>query len=64
MSTIERALNAPELLQTTEETNVALLPGQALRATWSGDFGHAFRLVANSADGLVSADRRASNCRS
>jgi ATP/maltotriose-dependent transcriptional regulator MalT len=59
MSTIERALNAPELLQTTEETNVALLPGQALRATWSGDFGHAFRLVANSADGLVSADRRA-----
>ncbi|HEV8021008.1 MAG TPA: hypothetical protein VGP41_07065 [Candidatus Lustribacter sp.] len=59
MSTIERALNAPELLQTTEETNVTLLPGQALRATWSGDFGHAFRLLAKSADGLVSADRRA-----
>ena len=59
MSTIERALNAPELLQTTEETNVALLPGQALRATWTGDFGHAFRLLAGSAAGLVSADRRA-----
>jgi ATP/maltotriose-dependent transcriptional regulator MalT len=59
MSTIERALNAPELLQTTEETSAALLPGQALRATWSGDFGHAFRLLANSAGGQVSADRRA-----
>jgi ATP/maltotriose-dependent transcriptional regulator MalT len=59
MGTIERALNAPELLQTTEETNAALLPGQALRATWNGDFGHAFRLLTRSADGLVSADRRA-----
>jgi hypothetical protein len=59
MGTIERALNAPEVLQTTEETNAALLPGQALRASWSGDFGHAFRLVANSAESQVSAGRRA-----
>jgi hypothetical protein len=59
MGTIERALNAPELLQTTEESNAALLPAQALRASWSSDFGHAHRLLARSADGLVSADRRA-----
>ena len=59
MGTIERALNAPEVLQTTEETRATLLPGQALRATWSGDFGRAFRLVAGSAETLVSADRRA-----
>lgn len=59
MGTIERALNAPEVLQTTEETNAALLPGQALRASWSGDFAHAFRLVTNSAEGQVSSDRRA-----
>lgn len=59
MGTIERALNAPEVRQTTEETNAALLPGQALRASWSRDFGHAFRLVANSAVSQVSAGRRA-----
>ena len=33
--------------------------GSSVARTWSGDFGHAFRLVAKSADGLVSADRRA-----
>jgi ATP/maltotriose-dependent transcriptional regulator MalT len=59
MGTIERALNAPEVLQTTEASNAALLPGQALRASWSGDFGHAYRLLANSAEGQVSAGGRA-----
>jgi hypothetical protein len=59
MGTIERALNAPEVLQTTEASNAALLPGQALRAGWSGDFGHAYRLLANSAEGQVSAAGRA-----
>jgi ATP/maltotriose-dependent transcriptional regulator MalT len=58
MSTIERALNAAEVFQTTEETNATLLPGQALRATWSGDFANALRL-ARSAERPVSADRRA-----
>jgi len=59
MSTIERALNAPEVLQTTEASNAALLPGQALRASWNGDFGHAYRLLARSAEGQVSTDGRA-----
>jgi len=59
MSAIERSLNAAEVLQTTDETTAALLPGQALRATWSGDFSHAFRLLANTAETQVSRDRRA-----
>lgn len=59
MSAIERSLNAAEVLQTTEETTAALLPGQALRATWSGDFAHAYRLLAHTAESQVSRDRRA-----
>ena len=59
MSAIERSLNAAEVLQTTDETTAALLPGQAMRATWSGDFVHAYRLLAHSAEQQVSADRRA-----
>ncbi len=59
MSAIERSLNAAEVLQTTDETTAALLPGQALRATWTGDFEHAFRLLSHTAEHQVSRDRRA-----
>lgn len=59
MDTIERSLNAAEVVQTTDEASAALLPGQALRATWSGDFRHAYRLLAHSAEQQLSADRRA-----
>ena len=40
-------------------TYEALLPTQALRASWAGDFLGAHRLLANSADQQWSADRRA-----
>lgn len=59
MRVIERGLNAPEVLQTTDDTNAALLPGQALRATWTGDFARAYRLLEHSEERGVSAERRA-----
>lgn len=59
MTAIERGLNAPEVLQTTDDTNAALLPGQALRATWSGDFARAYRLLEHSEERGVSAEKRA-----
>jgi ATP/maltotriose-dependent transcriptional regulator MalT len=40
-------------------TYEALLPTQALRASWAGDFVGAYRLLANSSDQQWSADRKA-----
>ena len=59
MSTIERSLNTADVLQMSDEATKALLPGQALRSTWTGDFAHAGRLLANTAQELDSPDRRA-----
>ena len=59
MSTIERSLNTADVLQMTDEATKALLPGQALRSTWTGDFAHAGRLLANTAPDQDSPDRRA-----
>jgi len=59
MATIERSLNTANVLQMTDEATKALLPGQALRATWSGDFAHALRLLANTAADQDTSDRRA-----
>ncbi|MBV8602540.1 MAG: AAA family ATPase [Candidatus Eremiobacteraeota bacterium] len=59
MSAIERSLNTADVLQMTDELTTALLPGQALRATWGGDFAHAHRLLAHSAGEQVTPDRRA-----
>ena len=59
MSTIERSLDVADVLQMANETANALVPGQALRATWSGDFEHAYRLLVNGADSLQTADLRA-----
>ncbi len=58
MTSIERSLNAADLLQMADEAAAALLPGQALRATWTGDFMHAYRLLAPTAAEQTGADRR------
>lgn len=58
MTSIERSLNTADLLQMAEEATAALLPGQALRATWTGDFLHAYRLLAPTAAEQSGADRR------
>ena len=59
MTSIERSLNTADMLQMAEEANAALLPGQALRATWTADFSHAYRLLHRSATEQGSDDRRA-----
>jgi ATP/maltotriose-dependent transcriptional regulator MalT len=59
MSEIERSFDVADVLQMADETTTALLPGRALRATWSGDFQGAFRLLAQSAESQPSPDRRA-----
>jgi ATP/maltotriose-dependent transcriptional regulator MalT len=58
MSAIERSLDVADVLQMAGETTAALIPGQALRATWSGDFAHAYRLLATAGD-TATPDRRA-----
>jgi hypothetical protein len=58
MRAIERALDTAEVVQ-DGETGATLLPGRALKATWSGDFFTAFRLLMNTADTQISPDRRA-----
>lgn len=59
MTSIERSLNTADVLQMTDEATEALLPGQALRATWTADFAHAHKLLAGSATQQSSPDRRA-----
>jgi ATP/maltotriose-dependent transcriptional regulator MalT len=59
MLTIERSLNTADVLQMPEAASEALLPGQSLRSTWTGDFAHAYGLLARSAPEQGSADRRA-----
>ncbi len=61
MSTIERSLNTANVLQMTDEATKALLPGQALRSTWTGDFAHAGRLLAQygARSGLAGSPRPA-----
>lgn len=59
MTSIERSLNTADLLQMAEEATTALLPGQALRATWTADFSHAYKLLEHTAREQGAADRRA-----
>jgi ATP/maltotriose-dependent transcriptional regulator MalT len=59
MAEIERSFDVADVLQMKDETTTALLPGRALRATWSGDFQGACRLLVQSSDGQLSPDQRA-----
>lgn len=59
MSEIERSFDVADVLQMRDETTTALLPGRALRATWSGDFQAAYRLLVQSAEEQATPDRRA-----
>jgi ATP/maltotriose-dependent transcriptional regulator MalT len=59
MSAIERSLDVADVLQMANETASTLVPGQALRATWTGDFERAYRLLLNTADSQQTADLRA-----
>lgn len=55
----ERALSAIDVVQSAEQTSEALVPAQALRCAWNGDFARAYRIVAESGESQISADRRA-----
>lgn len=55
----ERALSAIDIVQSAEETSEALVPAQALRWAWGGDFQRAYSLVAESGESQISPDRRA-----
>ena len=59
MTSIERSLNTADVLQMTEEATEALLPGQALRSTWTADFVHAYHLLEHTAQEQGSPERRA-----
>jgi len=56
---IDEKLRALDVSFAGRTTYEALLPTQALRASWAGDFVGAYRLLANSADQQWSADRKA-----
>ncbi len=56
---IDEKLRALDVSFAGRTTYEALLPTQALRASWTGDFVGAYRLLVNSADQQWSADRRA-----
>lgn len=57
MRAFEEALSAIDVVHL--ESDATLLPAQALRRAWSGDFEQAHRLIAESAEAQFSADRRA-----
>jgi hypothetical protein len=56
---LDEKLRAIDITCSGRAAYEALLPSQALRSTWSGDFGGAYRLLASSASQQWSADRKA-----
>ncbi len=56
---IDEKLQALDISVAGRTTYEAMLPTQAMRASWTGDFIGAFRLLENSADQQWSADRKA-----
>jgi LuxR family maltose regulon positive regulatory protein len=56
---IDEKLQALDVSLAGRTTYEAMLPTQAMRASWTGDFIGAYRLLENSADQQWSADRKA-----
>jgi ATP/maltotriose-dependent transcriptional regulator MalT len=56
---LEAKLHALDVAHSARSYYEALLPTQALRSSWSGDFNGAFRLLESSEDQQWSADRKA-----
>jgi len=56
---LDEKLRAIDITCSGRAAYEALLPSQALRSTWNGDFGGAYRLLASSASQQWSADRKA-----
>jgi hypothetical protein len=56
---LDEKLRAIDITCSGRAAYEALLPSQALRSTWSGDFGGAYRLLSSSASQQWSADRKA-----
>lgn len=59
MRDLEEALNRLDVVQNPEGTHDVLLPVEALRSAWCGDFARAHRLVAENAEAQPTPDRRA-----
>lgn len=56
---LEEALGAVDVVQNPDETSLALLPMEAMRAAWSRDFARAHALLVESAEVQATPDRRA-----
>jgi tetratricopeptide (TPR) repeat protein len=56
---LEEALGAVDVVQNPDETSLALLPMEAMRAAWGGDFARAHSLLVESAEVQATPDRRA-----
>ncbi len=59
MRALEASLDAVDVVQSPEESGEALLPVEALRRAWNGEFAQAYRLLGESAEVQITADRRA-----
>ncbi len=59
MHALENSLNAVDIVTTPEETSEALLPVKALCHGWNGEFAQAHRMLSQSAEVQVTAERRA-----
>ncbi len=56
---LERTLQGRELVQHANAINESLLPNEAMRAAWLGDFDRAYRLIAKTAQTEAAANERA-----